>query len=64
MCTIIITGSASLKTLSLNVNPKIGDNGMSLIVDHLHGSTTLTKLWVRQCGLSVKGALSCVMVFN
>jgi len=48
------TGSASLRVLNVAYNP-IGDDGISLIVDHLHGNTTLTKLYVDICGLSAKG---------
>jgi len=40
--------------LDVDINP-IGDDGISLIVDHLHGNTTLTELKVFDCGLSVKG---------
>ena len=58
MCTVnyYYTGSASLRVLSVGGNP-IGDDGVSLIVDHLHGNTTLTKLSVYHCGLSDKGTI-------
>jgi len=48
------TGSASLRVLNVDNNP-IGDDGISLIVNHLDGNTTLTKLSVFYCGLSAKG---------
>jgi len=50
------TGSASLRVLDVAGNP-IEDDGISLIVDHLHGNTTLTKLEVYNCGLSAKGTI-------
>jgi len=50
------TGSASLRVLNVGDNP-IGDAGISLIVDHLHGNTTLTVLRVSYCGLSAKGTI-------
>jgi len=58
MCAIIITGSTSLRVLSFSNNP-IGNDGISLIVDHLHDNTTLTELRVHDCGLSAKGNLKC-----
>jgi len=44
--------------LNVGGNP-IGDDGISLIVDHLHGNTTLTELNVIKCGLSAKGTILC-----
>jgi len=46
--------------LNVSINP-IGDDEISLIVDHLHGNTTLTELSVYHCGLSDKGTISCKM---
>ena len=54
--TVIITGSASLKVLSVNINPNIGDDGMSLISSELQYNNILTELRVERCGLSVKGS--------
>ena len=56
MCTVIITGSPSLRVLSFNGNP-ISDDGISLMVDHLYHNTTLNKLDVGYCGLSAKGTI-------
>ena len=50
------TGSASLRVLDVGRNP-IGDDGVSLIVDHLHGSATLASLSAYNCGLSAKGTI-------
>ena len=50
------TGSASLRVLDVGSNP-IGNDGISLIVDHLHGNTVLTELLVYHCGLSAKGTI-------
>jgi len=59
MCTVIITGSASLRVLNVGGNP-IGDDGISLMVDHLHHNTTLNELNVQLCGVSAKGTISIV----
>jgi len=56
MSTVIITGSASLRELSVSLNPNIGDDGMSLISSELQYNNILTKLSVAGCGLSVKGS--------
>ena len=40
----------------------IGDDGLSVIVEQLHHITTLTRLDVKECGLSVKGIVWCVCV--
>ena len=37
-------------------NNNIGDDGISVIVEQLQHITTLTKLDVSECGLSVKGS--------
>ena len=45
----------------LNVNfSHIGDDEISVIVEQLQHNTTLTKLYVLGCGLSVKGTVVCV----
>ena len=59
MCTVIITGSASLKVLNVGGNP-ISDDGISLMVDHLYHNTTLNELHVMLCGLSAKGTIIIV----
>ena len=56
LCTVIITGSASLRVLNVSYNP-IGDDGISLMVDQLYHNTTLNKLGVGYCGLSAKGTI-------
>ena len=56
MCTVIITGSTSLRVLSVGDNP-ISDDGISLMVDHLYHNTTLNKLDVSYCGLSAEGTI-------
>ena len=43
-----------LQVLSVSDNI-IGDDGISVIVEHMQNITTLTKLNVITCGLSVKG---------
>ena len=48
----MITGSPSLRVLDVNCN-NIGDDGISLCVQHIH---TLTELRVAMCGLSVEGS--------
>jgi len=48
--------------LNVGYNP-IGDDGISLIVDYLHGNTTLTQLKVYNCGLSAKGTIIYVIRF-
>ena len=40
-------------------NP-IGDDGISLMVDHLHSNTTLIKLYLTSCRLSANGILYSV----
>ena len=47
----MITGSPSLRVLDMMEN-KIGDDGLSLCLQHFN---TLTKLSVLSCGLSVEG---------
>ena len=45
-----------LQELDMRLN-HIGDDGMSSVADGLQYNKTLTKLNVRQCGLSVKGTI-------
>ncbi|XP_065917427.1 leucine-rich repeat-containing protein 74B-like isoform X3 [Dysidea avara] len=49
------SSNQSLEILSLCSN-KIGDDGVSMIVDALQGNNTLTQLMMDQCEISVKGA--------
>ena len=48
----------SLQKLDMGGNP-IGDDGMSLVADGLQCNNTLTKLYVGECGFSVKGTVVC-----
>ena len=59
MSTVIITGSATLKELNVSDND-ISDDGMVLISEALQHNKSITKLWVENCGLSVKGTVVCV----
>ena len=61
---MIITGATAVSKLLMNSNTlqeldvchnTIGDHGLSVIVEQLHHITTLTKLDVLECGLSVEG---------
>ena len=56
MSTVIITGSATLRVLSVS-NNDIGDGGMAVISEALQHNKSLTTLGVGQCGLSVKGTV-------
>ena len=55
----LLVGNCTLQGLSVGHNA-IGDDGISVIVEQLQYNTTLTKLYVQQCELSVKGTLVCV----
>ena len=50
----VITGNATLRILDVSHND-IGDEGMAVISEVLQYNTSLTKLRVVKCGLSVKG---------
>ena len=55
----LLVGNCTLQYLNVGCNA-IGDDGISVIVEQLQHITTLTKLVVTGCGLSVKGiASSC-----
>ena len=56
MSTVIITGSTTLKELSIGLNDN-GDNWISMITEGLQSNKTLAKLNVPLCGLSVKGTV-------
>ena len=55
----ILMGNCTLQVLNVSYN-SIGDDGISVIVEQLQYITTLTKLYVRTCGFSVKGTIVCV----
>ena len=55
----ILMGNCTLQELNVTFN-LIGDDGISVIVEQLQHITTLTKLYVMECGLSVKGTIVCV----
>ena len=50
----------TLQQLSMSSND-IGDDGMAVISEALQHNKSLTRLWVDQCGLSVKGTVVCKM---
>ena len=54
--TVIITGSASLRKLSVYGN-HISETGMSLILSELQYNNILTELSVATCGLSMKSSV-------
>ena len=58
MYIVIIIDSATLRVLDVSFND-IGDDGMAVISEVLQNSKSLTKLYVYQCGLSVKGNVVC-----
>ena len=60
ICTVIVTGSATLRELDVSEND-IGDKGMAMISEALQHNKSLTTLWVAKCGLSVKGTVVCKM---
>jgi len=57
MCTVTVTGSASLRVLNVSDNP-IGDDAMLMIAAGFQ-HVNLTELRVANCGLSAKGAIIC-----
>ena len=50
----LLVGNCTLQVLDVSDND-IGDDGISVIVEQLQYITTLSKLYVYRCGLSVKG---------
>ena len=58
MCIVIIIDSATLRELDVSWN-EIANDGMAVISEALQNSKSLTKLYVYQCGLSVKGNVMC-----
>ena len=52
--TVMITGSPSLRVLDVGGN-ELGDIGVELLCKELHNNTSLTKLSIWGCNLSVKG---------
>ena len=63
MCTVIITGCATLRVLDVKRND-IGDEGMAMISEALQHNKSLTTLGVGRCGLSVKGTVCSVWINN
>ena len=57
----LLVGNCTLQELNVCYN-KIGDDGISVIVEQLQHITTLQliQLSVEGCGLSVKGTVVCV----
>ena len=51
--------NCTLQVLDVSGNT-IGDDGISVIVEHMQKITTLTQLVVIKCGLSVKGSYHSV----
>ena len=51
----LLMGSCFLQKFYVGCN-NIGDDGISLIIEQLQNITTLTTLYVGDCGLSVKGS--------
>jgi len=50
----LLMRNCTLQVLNVSGNT-ISDDGISVIVEHMQNITTLTKLVVMTCGLSVKG---------
>ena len=63
MSTAIITGTATLRAIYVGHND-IGDDGMAIISKTLKHNKSFTLLEVMECGLSVKGTVVCVWVYN
>ena len=55
----LLVGNCTLQVLNVSSND-IGDDGISVIVEQLQHITTLTELYVGDCGLSAKGTVVCV----
>ena len=55
----ILMGNCTLQILNVSFNT-IGDDGISVIIEQLQHITTLTVLYIMDCGLSVKGT-KCVL---
>ena len=47
----------SLQELDMRYNLNVGDDGISSVAEGLKCNMTLTKLYVYECGLSVKGTV-------
>ena len=50
----LLAGNCSLQKLNVSRN-NIGDDGISVMVEQLQHITTLTTLYVSECGLSATG---------
>ena len=57
----LLMGNHSLQELNV-CNNNIGDDGISVIAEQLQHITTLTRLDVESCGLSVKGSYTVLCV--
>ena len=57
----LLMGNHSLQKLYVSHN-NIGDDGISVIAEQLQHITTLTRLDVVSCGLSVKGSYTVLCV--
>ena len=55
----LLMGNCSLQVLHVSYN-NIGDDGVSVIIEQLQHITTLTALYVSECGLSAKGTVMCI----
>ena len=57
----MITGSPSLRVLDVSFNNNIGDDGISLCLQHIN---TVTELRLIGCGLSAKGSVYCIISYS
>ena len=57
----LLVGNCTLQVLNVS-NNDIGDDGILAIAEQLKHITTLTKLNISRCGLSVKGTVTVVCV--
>ena len=57
----LLVGNYTLQVLDVNDND-IGDDGISMISGELQHNNSLTRLYLRSCGLSVKGEESANFV--
>jgi len=56
----LLNVTCTLQLLDMSHND-IGDDGIAVISETLQHNKSLTKLWIDQCGLSVKGTVVCKM---
>jgi len=55
--------NCTLQVLSMNGNA-VGDNGVSVIMDGLKCNSSLTELWLEECGFSVKGMYTGQSIYS